>query len=123
MTFCVIGEGRRTPWFTIIAVGGIAGLFVVFRNIKDIADYTNFSTLLVFAGVNAGALKIFHSNKAGTLKQILANMVPPVLGVLTSLWLAITIGWRAALSGGILLMSGGLFHLIMERRGMKGSKR
>ncbi len=123
MTFCVIGEGRRTPWFTIIAVGGIAGLFVVFRNIKDIADYTNFSTLLVFAGVNAGAVKIFRSGKSGALKQVLVNIVPPVLGALTSLWLAITIGWQAALSGGILLISGGLFHFIMERRGMKGSKR
>ena len=123
MTFCVIGEGRRTPWFAIMAVGGIAGLFVVFRNIEDIANYTNFATLLVFAGVNAGAIKIFGSGKSGTLKQILANIVPPVLGALTSLWLAVTIGWRAALAGGVLLTSGVLFHLIMERRGIKAPKR
>jgi basic amino acid/polyamine antiporter, APA family len=123
MTFCVIGEGRRTPWFTIIAVGGIASLFVLFRNIEDVAEYTNFATLLVFVGVNASAIKIFSNSKSGGPKQILANIVPPALGVSTSLWLAITIGWRAALLGGILLMSGVLFHFIMERRRIKVSKR
>ena len=123
MTFCVIGEARRTPWFTIIAVGGIASLFVLFRDIEDVAGYTNLATLLVFAGVNAGAIKIFSNNRSSGLKHILANMVPPVLGVLTSLWLAVTIGWRAASFGGFLLLSGVLFQFLAEGRRRKVPKR
>ena len=117
MTFCVIGENRRTPWFTIILVGLVAGSFVFFRSIEDIARYTNFATLLVFAGVNASALKIFVSGKkaAGQLINVFADVILPASGMLTSLWLAISLGWQAALFGLILLASGVLAYFIFKR--------
>jgi basic amino acid/polyamine antiporter, APA family len=117
MAFCVIGENRRTPWFTIILVGVVAGGFVFFRSIEDIARYTNFATLLVFAGVNASALKIFIIGKkaAGQPINVLADMILPALGMLTSLWLAISLGWQAALFGFILLASGAVAYFIFKR--------
>ena len=115
MTFCIIGENRRTPWFTIIIVGAVAGSFVFFRSIEDVARYTNFVTLLVFAGVNASALKIFVRNKVvGQPTNIFLDIILPASGVLTSLWLAISLGWRAALFGVILLASGVLAYFIFK---------
>ena len=117
MAFCIIGENRRTPWFTIILVGTVAGSFVFFRSIEDIARYTNFATLLVFAGVNASALKIFIGGKkaAGQPINVFADMILPASGVLTSLWLAISLGWQAALFGLILLASGAFAYFIFKR--------
>jgi amino acid transporter len=116
MTFCVIGENRRTPWFTIIVVGAVAGIFVFFKSIEDIALYTNFATLLVFAGVNASALRIFmQSRNPGHRKNVLLDIALPSSGVVASLWLAISIGWRAALFGLILLASGVLAYFIFKR--------
>jgi basic amino acid/polyamine antiporter, APA family len=117
MTFCVIGENRRTPWFTIILVGVVAGTFVFFRGIEDIARYTNFATLLVFAGVNASSLKIFISSKkaSGQPVNLFADMILPASGMLTSLWLAINLGWQAALFGLILLASGAVAYFLFKR--------
>jgi basic amino acid/polyamine antiporter, APA family len=116
MAFCVIGENRRTPWFAIIVVGAVAGAFVFFRSIEDIARYTNFATLLVFTAVNASALKIFAARKpAAQSTRFFADILLPVAGVLASLWLAITLGWQAALFGGILLATGVLAHFAFRR--------
>jgi APA family basic amino acid/polyamine antiporter len=116
MTFCVIGENRRTPWFTIIIVGAVAGSFIFLRNTEDIVDYTNFATLLVFAGVNASAIKIFAKNKAASQPfHILADFVLPSAGVIASLWLAVKIGWEAALFGAILLAIGVLAFFVFKR--------
>lgn len=116
MTFCVIGENRRTPWFTIILVGIVAGGFVFFRSIEDIARYTNFATLLVFAGVNASALKILVSVKkaSGQRTNVFADIILPSSGIIASLWLAISLGWQAALFGLILLGSGAFAYFIFK---------
>jgi basic amino acid/polyamine antiporter, APA family len=118
MAFCVIGENRRTPWFTIIVVGAVAGTFVFFRSIEDIARYTNFATLLVFASVNASALKIFSRDKnTRRLKHIVIDIVLPASGVVASLWLGISIGWQAMLFGGLLLASGVVAYFIFKHSG------
>jgi APA family basic amino acid/polyamine antiporter len=116
MILCVIGEKRRTPWFTIVTVGSLASIFVLFRSIEDVAEFTNFAILLAFAGVNASAFKLFAKNTStGRLKHVLMNRAVPALGCLTSLWLAASLGWRAVFLGFILLTAGVLFHLIMKR--------
>jgi hypothetical protein len=97
-------------------VGAVAGSFIFFRNTEDIVDYTNFATLLVFAGVNASAIKIFAKNKAaGQPVHILADFVLPSAGVIASLWLAVNIGWEAALFGAILLATGVLALFVFKR--------
>lgn len=116
MALCVIGENRRTPWFTIIVVSVFASIFTLVRNIENVAEFTNFAILLAFAGVNASAFKLFAKTaSAGRLKHVLINQVVPVLGCLASLWLAASLGWRAALFGLVLLVVGVLFHFLMKR--------
>jgi APA family basic amino acid/polyamine antiporter len=121
--FCVIGEERRTPWLAIIVVGFFASLFTVFEDIGDVAEFTNFATLLAFAGVNAAALKIF--NRESTLsgfRRVFLDIVMPALGLVTAVLLAINTGWRAASFGGILIAVGLIVYLVsgaIMRRSLK----
>jgi APA family basic amino acid/polyamine antiporter len=111
--FCVIGEERRTPWPAIIAVGVFASLFTLFGNIGDVAEFTNFATLLAFAGVNAAALKLFRQNSSlSGSRHILLDIIMPALGLVTALLLAINTGWRAASFGGILIAVGLIVYLV-----------
>jgi amino acid transporter len=97
-------------------VGAVAGIFVFWKSIEDIALYTNFATLLVFAGVNTSAMRLFTKTRTPSRrKNILADIVLPSLGVAASLWLATSIGWRAALFGLILLGSGVLAYFVFNR--------
>jgi len=111
--FCVIGEERRTPWLAIIVVGFFASLFTAFEDIRDVAEFTNFATLLAFAGVNAAALKIFNreSSMSG-FKRIFLDIIMPALGLVTAVLLAINTGWRAASFGGLLIAVGLLVYLV-----------
>ncbi|MFH1031726.1 MAG: APC family permease [Chloroflexota bacterium] len=112
---CVIGENRRTPWLAVIVVGTIATLFALVRNIEDVAEFTNFVTLVAFVGVNAAAIKIFaRHNSTNRLKHILIDIALPVVGCITSLGLALSTGWRAILLGSGLLISGVLIYLLMK---------
>jgi len=111
--FCVIGEERRTPWLAIIVVGFFASLFTVFEDIRDVAEFTNFATLLAFAGVNAAALKIFdRESSLSGFRRIFLDIIMPALGLVTAVLLAINTGWRAASFGGILIAVGLLVYLV-----------
>lgn len=119
---CVLGKERRTPWLSVLVVGGFASLFALLRNIEDVADFTNFAVLIAFAGVNAAALKLFTRNQeAGRTRHVFLNIILPVLGIGASLWLAVSAGWRAAVFGGSLLVVGIVVYLIMKRY-MPGQK-
>lgn len=116
MRLCAIGKNRRTPWLTVIIVGVFAIIFSLVRDIEDVAEFTNFATLLAFIGVNASAFKIFTVDRTGGMfKHIMVNMVLPVVGCLASLWLAITLGWRAALFGAVLLAVGIIIYFLVRR--------
>jgi len=121
--FCVIGEERRTPWLAIVVVGFFASLFTVFEDISDVAEFTNFATLLAFAGVNAAALKIFNRESTLTgFRRIFLDIIMPVLGLVTAVLLAINTGWRAASFGGILIAVGLAVYLVsgaILRRALK----
>jgi APA family basic amino acid/polyamine antiporter len=121
--FCVIGRERRTPWLAIIVVAFFASLFTVFEDLRDVAEFTNFATLLAFAGVNAAALKIFNreSSQSG-FKHVFLDIVMPSLGLVTAVLLAINTGWRAASFGGILIAVGLVVYLVsgaILRRALK----
>ena len=116
MKLCAIGKHRRTPWLTIIVVGIFVVIFALIRNIEDVAEFTNFATLLAFIGVNASAFKIFAKNPVNSkFKHILMDIVLPLMGCFASLWLAIGLGSRAALLGGVLLIVGIIVYFLLKR--------
>jgi APA family basic amino acid/polyamine antiporter len=111
--FSVIGRERRTPWLAIIVVAFFASLFTIFEDIGQVAEFTNFATLLAFAGVNAAAIKIFRqgSSQSG-FKRVFLDVIMPALGLVTAVLLAINTGWRAASFGGILIAVGLVVYLV-----------
>jgi APA family basic amino acid/polyamine antiporter len=114
--FCTIGERRRTPWIAIMVVGTIATGFAFVRSIESVAEFTNFATLLAFAGVNASAVKIFSRKRnAGRVKHALVDIVLPALGLGSSVWLAANTGWRAAVFGAGLLAAGIAVYFLLRR--------
>ncbi len=116
MGLCVIGTKRRTPWLAILIVGSITVAFSLIRSIENIAEFTNFAVLLAFAGVNTAAVKIFaRDNPNRRFKHFWLDIILPVMGILTSLGLAVTLGWAAALFGAALLATGFIVYLIMRR--------
>ncbi len=116
MGLCVIGTKRRTPWLAILIVGSITVAFSLIRSIENIAEFTNFAVLLAFAGVNIAAVKIFaRDNPNRRFKHFWLDIILPVMGILTSLGLAVTLGWAAALFGAALLATGFIVYLIMRR--------
>jgi APA family basic amino acid/polyamine antiporter len=111
--FCVIGKERRTPWLAIIVVAFFASLFTVFEDIGQVAEFTNFATLLAFAGVNAAAIKIFsRESSLSGFKRVFLDVIMPALGLVTAVLLAINTGWRAASFGGILIAVGLVVYLV-----------
>jgi APA family basic amino acid/polyamine antiporter len=111
--FCVIGKERRTPWLAIIVVAFFASLFTVFEDIGQVAEFTNFATLLAFAGVNAAAIKIFsRESTLSGFKRVFLDVIMPALGLVTAVLLAINTGWRAASFGGILIAVGLVIYLL-----------
>ncbi len=112
---CVISKSRRTPWLAIVitALGGIA--FISIGNIQQIAEFTNFITLLAFIGVNAASIRLFtRTQGSNPVSHILINRVVPTLGIIVSIWLAINAGWRAAVFGAIVLAAGFLAFWIAD---------
>jgi len=100
-----VSQKQRTPWVAIITVGLGSILFASLRNIQQVAEFTNFITLLAFIGVNASAIKILQKNNTSKIKHILVNRFLPSLGVVASIWLAVNAGWKAGLFGiGVLLV-------------------
>ena len=113
MFLCTLGEKRHTPWLTILIVGVFASLFTIVGNIERIAEFTNFAILVVFAGVNASAIRLLNGAKKTNLAgHIIFNRIFPLLGVVVSLLLAALTGWFAALLGGVIVLAGAAFYFI-----------
>jgi hypothetical protein len=98
---------------------------VLISNIQQIAEFTNFITLLAFVSVNASALKLLAGGSKVTQPgHIFFNRVIPILGIAVSIWLAINAGWQAALVGlGILLIKLLVYWLtdLVSKRKNKGT--
>jgi APA family basic amino acid/polyamine antiporter len=110
VSLCRVLKKRRSPWLAIVATGIVSILFISFRSVQQVAEYTNFVTLMAFIGVNASAAILLSRGNSGIYRYVILNKIVPVLGILISLWLAINLGWRAAVLGAILLVIGLLVY-------------
>jgi APA family basic amino acid/polyamine antiporter len=108
LPFCTIGR-RRTPWIAIVGVGVLAALFVLTRNVETVAQVTNIAVLLAFAGVNASAIKLLGKSGLG-IYQGLRSRLLPVLGLVSSLWLAFNTGTTAIISAALLIVIGMVYY-------------
>lgn len=116
MNFCVIGKQRRTPWLTILLVCGFASLIASIRNIGQVAEFTNFATLIAFGAVNASAVRQFGRSGGNGLRAFLMGILLPGLGVALSLWLAANTGWQAMVFGSGLVLAGVAVYWVLSAR-------
>jgi len=108
---CVVSKKRNTPWLAIIVVGIVSSLFASFRSVQQVAEFTNFITLLAFIGVNASAIRLLNQSTAhSSYKYIILNRVVPIMGIFVSAWLAVNTGMKAAIFGGIIIIVGFLIY-------------
>jgi hypothetical protein len=71
--------------------------------------------VLVFAGVNASVFSLF--TKGGSderFRYIASNSALPSPGCLASLWFAVSLVWRTALFGWLLLTTGTILFFLMK---------
>ncbi|MBE0481677.1 MAG: amino acid permease [Dehalococcoidia bacterium] len=114
--FCVIGKERSSPWAAIAVVTFFTSVFAAVRSIEQVAGFTNFVTLLAFAGVNAAAIKLLGMRGNPAAKRpghILVNIILPGLGAVFTLALAASAGWQAAAVGtGLVVLGTGTYAVI-----------
>jgi APA family basic amino acid/polyamine antiporter len=102
---------RRTPWFAIAITTILCIVFVLFENIKTVASVTNFFVFLTFAIINLCVIKLrykYPKAKRGFTIPINIGKLPilPILGIIFSLLLMVSLELYAILYGILILIIG-----------------
>lgn len=93
--FAALLPKRKTPWIALIAAAGIAALFSLTGDVKQVALITNFLVFVTFIFINATVIYYRRKNKnrerpfkiPGNIKNI------PVLSIVAILLLLILLGY------------------------------
>ena len=100
-----IHQSRQSPYVATLVVAAMAvAMIVTLRNIAIVANVTNFSLLSTFVIINAAVVVLrYREPNAHRPFRVPGSFgrlpVIPVLGILSSLFLLLFVGWRAALVG------------------------
>jgi APA family basic amino acid/polyamine antiporter len=123
--FAKLHESRNSPHIATYSVAALAIVMIVsLRNIIAIANLTNFTLLTTFTLINAAVIVLRYREpnvkRPFRVPGRLGKMpVIPVLGILSSLTMLLFVGWKAALIGTALAVSGLVvyeFHGWLQRR-------
>ena len=105
-------SGRGTPWVAILAVMVLSASFVLLRNIRFVAEITNFGTFIIFASVNFSAIWLRYRKpewkRPFKTPVTIANLpLIPLLGLL-SCGLMVTQFQLEAIGIGVLIIFVGI---------------
>ena len=113
-----IHQSRGSPYVATLVVAAVAiAMIVTLRNITIVANVTNFSLLSTFVIINAAVVVLRYREPdadrpfktPGSLGRL---PVIPVLGVLSSLFMLLYVGWTATLVGAAFAMVGLMLYQI-----------
>lgn len=90
-----VHEKFGTPYTAVIATGILTSVLVFSGSLKNLANFTNFGSLLVYAVVNLSAVKLLKGKR---------SMIIPALGLISTVALLFFVGKVAIISGMILLI-------------------
>ncbi len=122
-TLAKVHRSRHSPYVATLVVAAVAvAMILALRNIAIVANVTNFSLLATFAIINAAVVVLRYREpdvdrpfrvpgRVGRLPVI------PVLGVLSSLFMLLFVGWTATLVGSGLGILGLLLYQVSRRLG------
>jgi amino acid transporter len=114
--FAYLDPKRNTPSFNIVMIGLIAFLGAVVLNYERAAELINFGAFLAFMGVNAAALREFYlapSSRAS--RRLFADAVAPVLGLIFSFAIWVSLPVPAKVLGGCWFVVGTVYDAVKTR--------
>lgn len=109
--FSVVNQKTRTPGIAIAAIGLLALLFIFIGGIETVAYLTDFLIFVTFIIVNLSVIRLrYKKPEARREFKIPINIgkfpVLPLMGVITSAALLLSIKWEVILYGIVLLIIG-----------------
>ena len=118
--FSKVNRITRTPHYAILLSGIAASFFVLFENIKLVAEIANFAIFLSFFSVNSAAIILRYKDKRKRSFRIPLNIgkfpVLSLLGAIFSIFMISRIPLLVNIYGiSILLIGILLYYLIRER--------
>lgn len=117
--FLIVSKKTLTPWVSIICVVGIAMIFLVFGNLKIVANLTNFTIFATFIFVNLSLiyLRIKKPISSGFSIPLSIKKIPilPVFGIITSIFMIMNLSYDVLLIGLALIIVGFLIHFLLIR--------
>ena len=114
--FAYLSPKRNTPSFNIVMIGVIAFLGAIVLNYERAAELINFGAFLAFMGVNAAALREFYlapSSRAS--RRLFADAVAPVLGLIFSFAIWVSLPVPAKVLGGCWFVVGTVYDAVKTR--------
>jgi amino acid transporter len=114
--FAYLDPKRNTPSFNIVMIGLIAFLGAIVLNYERAAELINFGAFLAFMGVNAAALREFYlapSSRAS--RRLFADAVAPVLGLIFSFAIWVSLPLPAKVLGGCWFVVGTVYDAVKTR--------
>ena len=111
--FAYLSPRRNTPSFNIVMIGVIAYLGAIVLNYERAAELINFGAFLAFMGVNAAALRQFYlapSSRAS--RRLFADAVAPVLGLIFSFAIWVSLPTPAKVVGGCWFVVGTVYDAV-----------
>jgi amino acid transporter len=114
--FAYLHPKRNTPSFNIVMIGVIAFLGAIVLNYERAAELINFGAFLAFMGVNAAAFRHFYlapSSRAS--RRLFADAVAPVLGLIFSFAIWVSLPTPAKVVGGCWFVVGTVYDAVKTR--------
>ncbi len=110
---------RRTPWVTVILIGGLAAAFTFIGNIKTVAEITDFGAFLIFFAVNIALIALRYKKPSEKRPfKVPFNIgrfpVLPALGAIFCAWMLTIFNLDVVLVGLGILASGLLVNFYLN---------
>jgi len=117
--FLSVSKKRLTPWFAIIFVVGFSMIFLIFGNLKTVANLTNFTIFSTFISVNFSLiyLRIKKPISSGFHIPFSVKNIPilPVFGIITSVFMIMNLSYDVLLIGLAVIIVGIVVHFLLTR--------
>ena len=117
--FLAVSKKTLTPWVAIIFVVGFAMVFLIFGNLKTVANLTNFTIFSTFISVNLSLiyLRIKKPISSGFHVPFSIKNIPilPVFGIITSVFMVVNLSYDVLLIGLVVIIIGVVVHFLLVR--------
>ena len=115
-----IHKTRGSPWIAIAVSAVISALFIIYGDLKAIAELADFAIFVVFILVNLSLIQLRRKNTdVASSYRVPFNVknlpITALLGILTCLFLAVQFEWVISLLGILVIIVGLAIHLLYEK--------